>query len=175
MPRQRNQGQWDFFIDDESELGFIMVTIRVPRYMDTSLIDVDVHPLWFQASIKGRLILLHLPHEVIVNECKVQRITSTGALVLKLLRVDHHRIQARSKASKAKSKTEAKSVDPLPKSQGEKTRNTISSSEWNQLTKPVGEKESTPLLQVQSPQVTSGETSAPVDRDFDESEVPPLE
>jgi len=56
--------------------------IAAPKFLETSAIDVDVHPTWFQCLIKGKSLLLHFEREVVVSQCKVQRHVTTGLLVL---------------------------------------------------------------------------------------------
>lgn len=51
------------------------------------MIEIDIHPEWFQCLMKGKMILLHLPVEVVSSRATVQRVTTTGALVLKMPRV----------------------------------------------------------------------------------------
>ena len=82
IPRQRNMGKWDFLVSESKDGRAIIVDIEVQRFLDTSLIDVDVHPTWFQVIIKGKNLLLHFPAEVAPSETKVQRIQATGHLLL---------------------------------------------------------------------------------------------
>ena len=44
--------------------GNIVIDIAVEKFLATHLIDVDIHPLWFQIKAKGKLMLLHVPEEV---------------------------------------------------------------------------------------------------------------
>ena len=67
------QGRWDFLITEEPD-DTIKVDIAVQRFLDTSLIDLDVHPTWFQVLIKGKMLLLHFPSEIQTDKTKVQRL-----------------------------------------------------------------------------------------------------
>ena len=64
MPSQRNVARLEWSIKDDEDKNCIVAEIEVPRFLDTSEIDVDVHPHWFQVMVKGKLLLLHLPEEV---------------------------------------------------------------------------------------------------------------
>lgn len=82
IPRQRNMGKLDFLMSDSKDGRALVVDIEVPRFLDTSLIDVDVHPRWFQVIVKGKNLLLHFSEEVSPSDTKVQRIQANGHLLL---------------------------------------------------------------------------------------------
>lgn len=81
MPRQRNVAkvEWTSKRDEE---GHVIYDIALPKYMDTSSIEVDIHPTWFQCLIKGQSLLLHLDVEVNPDQCKLQRLQYNGHLHL---------------------------------------------------------------------------------------------
>lgn len=83
--------------DDHAEA--IVAEIEAPRFLDTSAIEVDVHPTWFQCVIKGNVILLHVRKEVSPDRSKVQRVASSGWLVLTMPVADHVLTAARDKAA----------------------------------------------------------------------------
>jgi len=85
LPPQRNMPKVKFEVEDEPEN--IIVTIHAPRFLDTSLIDVDIHPRWFQCMIKGKNLLLHTPEEVHPSKSKVKRLLHNGHLKLILPKV----------------------------------------------------------------------------------------
>jgi hypothetical protein len=93
LPKMRNQPQWVFTCDEDEvrcflslhsmihafhfhhftpgllslplqQRGNIVIDIAVEKFLATHLIDVDIHPLWFQIKAKGKLMLLHVPEEV---------------------------------------------------------------------------------------------------------------
>lgn len=56
--------RWEFKLE-ESDCGTkIVLDVAAGRYLDTSLIDVDVQPLFVRVLIKGKLLQLRLPYEV---------------------------------------------------------------------------------------------------------------
>ena len=84
-PSQRNTGRYAFTLVEEG--GCWVLTVKAPRHLDTSAIVVDVHPRWLQVAIKERLLVLHVDDEVEVSTVRVQRVTSDGALVVKMRKI----------------------------------------------------------------------------------------
>jgi protein TilB len=84
LPKQRNMGKWDFFITESGGVRGedVVLDLTLPKFLDTSLLDVDVHPLWVQVLIKGKMLLLHWPAEINVADSKVQRVRDTGHLII---------------------------------------------------------------------------------------------
>jgi protein TilB len=80
--RQKNEGGWNFYWDEESIKGSIRLEVCLSRHLDSSLIDVDMHPTYVSIIIKSKLLRLHLPAEVRSGETKCQRSKTTGSLVL---------------------------------------------------------------------------------------------
>lgn len=74
--------------------------------MDTSLIDVDVQPIYVKILIKGKVFQFVLPEEVATDRSTAQRSQTTGHLVVTLPRVNY-------KTSKlcCKLKSEAKAAE----------------------------------------------------------------
>ena len=80
--RQCNEGGYEYRIDEESVAGFLIVELHVPRFMDSSLIDVDLNPDYVRCVIKGKLTQLRLDSEIRVMESKLERSKTTGSLKL---------------------------------------------------------------------------------------------
>ena len=80
--RQKNEGGWNFYWDEETVRGSIRLEVCLSKHLDSSLIDVDVHPTYVSIVIKSKLLRLHLPAEVRAGETKCQRSKTTGSLVL---------------------------------------------------------------------------------------------
>jgi protein TilB len=97
--KQRNEGGWDFFWDEESRPGFVVLDVHVAKHLDSSLIDVDVHPMFVSIIIKSKVRLLEcqlcsslicgcqvlrlrLPAEVRVSDSKCQRSKISGSLMV---------------------------------------------------------------------------------------------
>lgn len=80
--KQRNEGGWEFSWDEFIKPGFLLFDLKVSSYLDSSLIDVDIHPTFIRIIIKGKLLRLVLPCEVRVSESKCQRSKVTGSLLV---------------------------------------------------------------------------------------------
>jgi len=80
--RQKNEGGWSFRWDEESRRGFVLLEVSLSRHLDSSLIDVDVHPSYISIVIKSKLLRLRLPAEVRSEEAKCQRSKVTGSLTV---------------------------------------------------------------------------------------------
>ena len=53
---QCNEGKWEFHFDEESVKGSIILDLHVSRHLDSSLIDLDIHPfyaVWRSTSVSG--------------------------------------------------------------------------------------------------------------------------
>lgn len=81
-PLQRNEGRWEFSLDEDAEGRCLVLDVRVGRHLDTSLIRADVRPRLARLLVKGRLLQLRLPAEVRPDACEARRSKTTGALVL---------------------------------------------------------------------------------------------
>lgn len=80
--RQKNEGGWSFRWDEESQRGFVILEICLPRHLDSSLIDVDVHPTYVSIVIKSKLLRLRLPAEVKSGDSRCERSKVTGSLMV---------------------------------------------------------------------------------------------
>ena len=93
----------------------------IAKYLDSSLIDVDINPTHVSIIVKSKLLRLRLPAEVIGVQSKCSRSKLTGSLVvtMKKLNAKENAITIRGNI-KAKAATEtvkesAASVKKLPK------------------------------------------------------------
>lgn len=80
--RQCNEGRYDFRLDDEDGKGNVVLSIPLPKFLDNSLLSVDVHPTWITVVIKGKVLRLELPEEVKPDAGSAQRSRTTGTLVV---------------------------------------------------------------------------------------------
>ncbi|KAI9348784.1 hypothetical protein DFJ73DRAFT_429317 [Zopfochytrium polystomum] len=81
---QRNQGKWSYRLDDDEDA--ITLQVEISRFLDTSLIDVNVHPTWVRVTIKGQILQLCLDSEVAVDKVNCERCQSTGLLAVTMLK-----------------------------------------------------------------------------------------
>lgn len=86
--KQRNEAGLDFKWDEESKPGHVILEVGVPKFLDSSLIDVDVHPTYISIIIKSKVLRLRLPAEVLAGQSKCQRSKTTGALLVIMPKVN---------------------------------------------------------------------------------------
>lgn len=77
---QKNEGGWDFSIQEDDEGKAIVLEVDVGKYLDTSLIKADVQPSFVRLLIKGKLLQLLTPCEVRPGNAVAQRSNATGKL-----------------------------------------------------------------------------------------------
>ncbi|EFX68522.1 hypothetical protein DAPPUDRAFT_330020 [Daphnia pulex] len=75
-----NQAEVNFKLVEEDDT--IILTVKLAKYMDTSLIDVDVQPTFVRVIIKGKLLQLVLSTEVQSDRSVAQRSLASGDLVV---------------------------------------------------------------------------------------------
>lgn len=82
-----NQGKWDFeFCDDEENNRFVL-DLPCFKYLDTSLIDLDVQPLYCRVIVKGKVFQLALSEEVNPDSSSAKRSQTTGHLIVEMPKV----------------------------------------------------------------------------------------
>jgi len=82
VPRMKNEGGYDFSLEESEGGGEIVLEVDVGRFLDTSLIKADVQPLYVRMLIKGRLLCVALPEEISPDRSKAERSKATGRLVV---------------------------------------------------------------------------------------------
>jgi protein TilB len=89
--RQCNQGgyEYSFYEKNEKDKQFIILEIAVPRYLDTSQIDVDLNPTYVRIDIKGKFLQLTFPCEISVNESQAKRSQANGSLQLVMKKLNN--------------------------------------------------------------------------------------
>lgn len=92
--RQTNEGRWEFTMEEEDGEGNCILRISLSRFLDTSLIDVDVHPTYVSVIIKGRVFRILWPEEVKASEGKCQRSQTSGELMIKVPKVNYSKVLA---------------------------------------------------------------------------------
>jgi protein TilB len=92
--RQCNEGHYDFNLDEFSEPGKLIFELSVPKYLDTSQLDVDVNPLYVRCVVKDKVTQLKLPAEVLTDAAKVQRSRITGLLKIEMPLLDTSHLRA---------------------------------------------------------------------------------
>lgn len=85
--RQTNEGRFDFVLEDEVGSANIVLRLSLSRFLDSSLIDVDVHPLYVSVLVKTKAFRILWPEEVRSSDGTCQRSTTTGELAITVPRV----------------------------------------------------------------------------------------
>jgi protein TilB len=79
-----NQGKYEFYIDEDIFItGVTTIELKLPKYLDTASIKVDLNPQYIRVDVKGKITQLRFDHEVIVEKSTIQRSTTTGHLLIK--------------------------------------------------------------------------------------------
>ncbi|KAJ8604881.1 hypothetical protein CTAYLR_010421 [Chrysophaeum taylorii] len=86
--RQCNQGKWEFHFDEATKPGCLLLDVAIARHLDSSLIDLDVHPRYVSVVIKSKTLRLKLPFEVQADDAKAQRSKTTGHLLVIMPKLD---------------------------------------------------------------------------------------
>jgi protein TilB len=61
--------------------------VMLCRYLDTSLLDVDIQPTYVKVLIKGKIFQIVFPEEIKTESSTAQRSQTTGHLVLTMPKV----------------------------------------------------------------------------------------
>eukprot|EP00933_Yihiella_yeosuensis_P041003 TRINITY_DN3542_c1_g1_i1.p1 TRINITY_DN3542_c1_g1~~TRINITY_DN3542_c1_g1_i1.p1 ORF type:complete len:428 (+),score=117.05 TRINITY_DN3542_c1_g1_i1:56-1339(+) len=114
--RQCNEGKYDFDMDDTTHPDRIIFELGVPKYLDTSMLDVDVNPLYVRVVVREKVTQLKLPAEVQVEASKVQRSRTTGCLRIEMPLVDPGQVKDKKKEAQPELTplTPAPAKEPTP-------------------------------------------------------------
>ncbi|XP_067125353.1 dynein axonemal assembly factor 11 [Centruroides vittatus] len=81
-PLNINRAKLDFVLTDDEENNQFLLDLAVYKFLDTSLLDVDVQPFYVRVYVKQKVFQLCLPEEVFTSHSKVQRSQTTGHLLI---------------------------------------------------------------------------------------------
>ena len=90
--KQKNEGAWDFSWDEDTRPGSLILDIPLPRHLDSSLIDVDVHPSYVSIIIKSKTLRLRNLCEVKAEQSKCQRAKVNGHLQVIMPKVNRRAV-----------------------------------------------------------------------------------
>ena len=62
-----NQGNYKWKFEETKDRAKIIFELQVPKFLDTSLLIVDVEPTYVRVDVKGKITQLHWPDEVLVD------------------------------------------------------------------------------------------------------------
>lgn len=182
--RQANQGKYEWRFEESADKTHVVFEIKIPKFMDTALINVDLQPTYVRLDIKGRITQLSIPEDVIVEKSKVQRSQTTGILQLTMPKAQvtiieaqqmriNKRLEERAHAKKLREleKTQQEAKEMAEKQRSQKLAQPEDYSNDNFLIRET-ELESEKIAREEAKKKKFYEEFKP---DFDIDEVPPLE
>ena len=94
--KQCNQGKYQYWFEEEEEeehakngrLGTLIMRVAIPKFLSTSLIDVDVHPTYVSIVVKSKILRVLLPVEVVSDRSIARRVAASGYLELVMPKVN---------------------------------------------------------------------------------------
>ncbi len=81
--RQTNEGRWEFSLEEEDGEGACVLRLALPRFLDTSLIDADVHPAFVSVVVRNKTFRILWPEPVASAQSSCQRSATTGELCVR--------------------------------------------------------------------------------------------
>lgn len=63
-----NQGGYDWKFDETSDKTKLIYSLNVPKFMDTSSLNVDVQPTYIRVDVKGKVTQIHWPEEILCDK-----------------------------------------------------------------------------------------------------------
>jgi protein TilB len=85
---QMNEGKWNFNLINNEDTPDTILELELSKFLDTSLIDVDVQPNYIKLCIKGKYLQLRLDEEVNPFDSSVQRSLTSGNLMIRMPKVN---------------------------------------------------------------------------------------
>ncbi|KAL9954199.1 hypothetical protein ACROYT_G041702 [Oculina patagonica] len=119
-----NQGKWDFEFNDDEDNNRFVLDLPCFKYLDTSLIDLDVQPTYVRVTVKGKVFQLALNEEVNPDSSSAKRSQTTGHLIIEMPKMNQV-VKPLKKNSPTKSNTSSnkqkhENQDSLSSSEPEK-------------------------------------------------------
>ena len=79
-----NQGRYEVFLDEDIYTTAITTfRIKLPKFLDTNKIKVDLNPNYVRIDVNGKITQWRFDNDIIVEKATVQRSTTTGVLEIK--------------------------------------------------------------------------------------------
>jgi len=100
--KQCNQGKYQFWFEEEAPTNkdsngkrggtSLIMRVAIPKYLSTSLIDVDIHPTYVSVVIKSKILRVILPVEVLSSQAVARRSQASGYLELVMPKADPNEV-----------------------------------------------------------------------------------
>ncbi|XP_003792918.1 protein tilB homolog [Otolemur garnettii] len=171
-PLNVNEPKLEFSLKDDEKRNQIILDLAVYRYMDTSLIDVDVQPTYVRVMVKGKPFQLVLPAEVKPDSSFAKRSQTTGHLVICMPKVEEVIKSGQRTLKSLKTTLDRGKEQTSSRSKHiEKLEVDPSKHSFPDITNIVQEKKHTPRRLESEPKITPSEEDPGFE---DDPEVPPL-
>ncbi|PBJ72656.1 leucine-rich repeat protein [Trypanosoma cruzi cruzi] len=85
----RNEPKFPMRLDEESDETAVILTVDVPKFLSTTLIDVQIEVNYIRLLVKEKLIQVPLQREIAPSAARVQRSVVTGALNITIPYASH--------------------------------------------------------------------------------------
>ncbi|KEG14622.1 putative leucine-rich repeat protein [Trypanosoma grayi] len=85
----RNEPKLPFVLDEDGDDEAVVLTVEVPKFLSTTLLDIQVEVNYIRVLVKGKLIQVPLPREVSPSAAAVQRAAVTGTLKIRVPYAPH--------------------------------------------------------------------------------------
>ncbi len=87
LPRQTNEGRWEFTVEEEDGEGRCVLRLALSKFLDSSLVDCDIHPRYISIVVKNKVFRILWPEEVRSSEGSAARSAVTGELCISVPKV----------------------------------------------------------------------------------------
>jgi len=114
-------GKYEYLLKEWDDPDFSFFELKIPKYLDTSLIDVNINPNWVSVRIKGKLTQMKLQDEIIVEKSSIQRSQITGFMTIKMQKLTPNYLLKRTlqtEEEKKKKETDRKKKEEKEKLEG---------------------------------------------------------
>ncbi|XP_076767536.1 dynein axonemal assembly factor 11 isoform X5 [Arvicanthis niloticus] len=166
-----NEAKLDFSLKDDEKRNQIILDLAVYRYMDTSLIEVDVQPTYVRVMVKGKPFQLALSTEVQPDSSSAKRSQTTGHLLICMPKVGEIITGCQRTPMTVKTTSDSNKKQTNSRPRIERLEVDPSKHSCPDVSTIVQEKRHKPKKMESQPQVEPSEE----DPDFDDNpEVPPL-
>ena len=175
--RQCNEGRYEFLFQESKDKTCILLEVQIPRFMDTSLVNVDLHPNYVRLDIKGKITQLKFDEEVLVDKSKIQRSQTTGGLLLTMPKASITEYEAKNmrmmkKKDEKDQEDKLKALEKAQKEGIEKQKELAREFKRNEEEEKKNREDPDFLIRESRHEQEAKRMFLP---DFDEDEVPPLE
>ncbi|XP_069477748.1 dynein axonemal assembly factor 11 [Ambystoma mexicanum] len=168
-----NEAKIDFSLIEDDDNNQLILDLSIYRFLDTSLVDIDIQATYVRVMVKGKAFQLVLPTEVKPDSSSAKRSQTTGHLLITMPKVTEI-IRTNSKSTMKAKATKSSGLETKQSTQtAEKLEVDPSSYSFPDVANIVQKKK--PVRQgpihLQNTKLTCHEKSDSFD---DNSEVPPL-